>query len=841
MPELARRTLLQGAVAASAAGPMVAAAISAPSPRPANVTAAQEQRVAISYITEAVDEGTSMVIVGEGFGPQSKVWLHRPARDTAATVKQQFGTTVAPLPATPIAGAVAAQIVGTIKPQTIVAGQIGYPTPAAAVSVHPTVVWVVDGADTSQPYVVNKPELFFTEIDVAVPGETFRIFGRNFQPTAETTGANYDFPIALTNTGTGAVFWAQLVEDEGQPRMFYKPYVINMRLPADLPTGDYEVRVHTLVGAGHGWSNALRFSVVTSRSLVRQLGRADLSDQGGAAPKRRLRVDTIRSLDADKDNWKRIQDSLISMGREGGITILPPGTYPISKTLEIPDGVVLQGAGIGATTLVPPLFGNFESTFPIKKLFTSPAWIPGFVGDYTPYVAPHQPLIWISGSGGISDLAVHASARDFTAILIGSRDPEHVIADPFIKRVDIRVRANSLRVKGAFTPTNAGIHVVSSTTGLVVTDSTVFAHEPISMYAARHPHRYAHIAHNTFSSYPHNDSNIGMLMAWTDSVFEENTIVAGARALISQMGMARVIMIGNRISEIGGRGNAAEILMSEAGNLIAEVAVVSASESKVKTTSTLPDKAATATSSELYAHIVSGRGYGQFRRIVKSNGTGEIEVSPPWTVVPDAQSKIDILSNGSVRNLTLNNWLSNSRGYLQPFYGGTAFENIVAGNDIRSCGGLSLWTGFTRAGQEHKNSAAYNLVYGNQLVSSDAINLFGGNADVADRLGGAFANTIRRNQVWSRATPSAANQYYNIWFSRAGEVAPDLEGAINIVRADTTVVESNYIFQTPRGVLVRGGRGNVVRYNRMDRVDQRLMREGDADSFFQAPPFESPY
>ncbi|SEE74749.1 hypothetical protein [Jiangella alba] len=851
MPDIdvKRRTLLQATGATVAVATLGGRAFAAPREQPTALPAVDpvnpaDAPVAISYATEGVDDGTSMVIVGEGFTAQSEVWLLKLGKDTLEDAKASFGGQAA-LPDSPPSGAAKATLLSAARERVLVAGQIGYPNPAADLAVYPTAVWVKTGEHWSRPYVVNKPAIFFAETDVLVPGETIRLFGRNFLATYGVTGANYDYPIALREADGDAVHWAQLYDGEGQARPNYKPHVVQIRIPADIPDGDYELSVHTRYGLENGWSNSVPVRVRAARTLINRLARHDLTDQPGSAPGS-VRVDVVSIPDDARynDNARRIQDRLDAVGRRrgGGIVRLPTGPIAIGTTLRVPDGVVLEGSGRGATRLTTPLGSAFAGTFAVSDLFPSPSFVKGFAGDYTPYWAPHQPLVWLEGSSGLSDLSIQAGSRDFTAVLIGNSDPEKIQEDVFVKRVGLTIRATRYALRSAFTPTNAGIHVASPTARLVISDCVIDAHEPLAMYAGRHAHRHAMIVRNSLSSHQRQDSNIGMIMGWSDSVFEDNELYSGGRGLICQMNTTRVYFGGNRIHEIGGRGNASEVLMAEAGYALEEVDVSGAAATTVNTSSTLPEGAAKATSSELYAWIAEGRGFGQLRRIVDNDGQGSLTLEHPWRTVPDATTKIDIITHPAVNNLWVNNVYSNGRGFMQPFYG-SGFENIITGNEIRSAGGLSIWSGFTMQGKARRSTGAYNLIYTNMLTGSDAINLYGGNtAGQEDIPGGMFANTVRRNQVWSRGSATQTNQYYNIWFSRPAEADPDLEASINLRRCDSTVVEANYVFQDDNGILARGGKNNLVRFNRMDRVPNRILRQEDTrDLIATAPPFEEPY
>lgn len=56
--------------------------------------------------------------------------------------------------------------------------------------------------------------------------------------------------------------------------------------------------------------------------------------------------------DGVTDDSSAIQDALDSAALEGGIVILPPGTYRIVTGLELSQNVILMGAGAGSTTIL---------------------------------------------------------------------------------------------------------------------------------------------------------------------------------------------------------------------------------------------------------------------------------------------------------------------------------------------------------------------------------------------------------------------------------------------------------------------------------------------------------
>ena len=519
-PHLSRRTFNEGLLAT--------AIIAGSTWKSAAAQADPLSQPRLSQLTQAVDDGGSFVAVGDNLGEGTEILLYRPPVDAADAIRAGFTGSVEPIGAPP-SSAKATTILGTPQINSVIAGQIGYPTLARNVRMIPTMVWARRGGVVSNGLLLNRAELFWTELPTALPGEVMRFFGRNLETESEITGARYDYPVALTHRATKRTYWGQTLKVESQGRAFIAPFVLHAKLPADLPNGTYDVRVHTLYGGQAGWSDPVALEVVRQRDLAWQVARAERSNVSGVTAV--VRKATVTGIDTTgiRDESNRVQraiDALASAG--GGVLTLPPGSIAIGNTLRLPRGVVLQGSGRAATRLTEPLYGRLAGGLPIDNMFTSPSWMNGFVGDYKQYISNRTPLLWIQDSAGVQDLAIHTSAADVIGILVGSNDPGKQIRFPSIKRVAVRSWNNSYGALGRFTPATTGVLVLSGTFGFTLVDSDLHTHEPLTMYGARFPHEYAYVAGNRFESDPHNDSNLGFVNAWKHSVFEDNRLTNGA-------------------------------------------------------------------------------------------------------------------------------------------------------------------------------------------------------------------------------------------------------------------------------------------------------------------------
>ncbi len=432
-------------------------------------------------------------------------------------------------------------------------------------------------------------------------------------------------------------------------------------------------------------------------------------------------------------------------------------------------------------------------------------------------------------------------------VLVGADAPDAIVSDSFIRRVEIlNTHQDSFLAGGDASSYVGGIRVVSATSGFRLVDCHITAGNPLWLDSGSKPHRYALIEGNVFRGYPNNQYDIVMVRNLTDSIFEDNEIFNGRRGFTSQRGMSRNWICGNVVHHISGYENGSEMFMSEYGSLDYRATV---KESTGKTLVLVGGSGLAAgeigkANGETYAYVLAGRGAGQFRLVV-NNTPDSITVDDPWTVEPDSSSTIALIET-SVRNFVIANRLTDTRGPLQFTYG-SSFENVIAGNEFYNAAELDIW-GFAERAERAEHAAqfqpvAYNLILDNRLVTSGGIYLLASKSrgtkygdDVMYQHGPLFANTVRRNQVWSPAVPRGANQGWNVWWLQGEEDARN-NAALIIDNGAYNILESCYIYNSPKGVSITGGKGNVVRDNLFEMVGSPL-REIDTEGTYFAPPLK---
>jgi hypothetical protein len=509
----------------------------------------------------------------------------------------------------------------------------------------------------------------------------------------------------------------------------------------------------------------------------------------------------VKGLRADglTDHTAAIQRAIAQVAAQGGgLVMLPPGNLAIARTIHVLPGVVLEGAGRAATQLVVSPLRPMTGGFPIapEKLFNAPPGSHGGVGNYAIRAKLDTPMIWLDHKSGLQDLSVIVGAAANTGVLVGCADENTIVTDTFIRRVEIHSRVPAMYVPPATTVTwwSGGIHVVSPTRGLRIMDNVVETASPVAIRATWATHQYARIEGNVLRNVPTNNYEVLEVMNVADSVIADNQLLDGRRAIISQSGLSRNWIGGNTIQNIAGGDNGTEIMMSETPGTLwrGKVSAVDGTRTTMTFDTGYAQGKLMETGHQTYAYVVSGRGAGQWRRVVGNDDGKTLVMDTPWRVEPDAGSVVNILT-GTGQNLYIGNRVSKTRD-----------------NRMVNSGGIYLIAELI-----HENAKPEDVVFDH---------------------GPVFANTIRRNQVWSPSVPPGANQYYNIWWLQKPFglwYDPPVMGGINILRGTWNVVEGNFVYKNQAGVRILNGTGNVVRSNRCDLVDKPLAESGAARTVFE--------
>ena len=117
----------------------------------------------------------------------------------------------------------------------------------------PFLIWVGNASGWSRPIRLNAPRPWWCGPDVASPGDTVRIFGRNLAQRPDYSAAF----VYIALPGQPGL-WLD-TEQTGK-------YSVTVRLPAQLGLGTYEVWVHAGRGGAFGWGGPVKVKIRQRRA-----------------------------------------------------------------------------------------------------------------------------------------------------------------------------------------------------------------------------------------------------------------------------------------------------------------------------------------------------------------------------------------------------------------------------------------------------------------------------------------------------------------------------------------------------------------------------------------------
>lgn len=313
-------------------------------------------------------------------------------------------------------------------------------------------VWVRGSRGWSRPLRLNAPQPWWCGPDVALPGETVRIFGRDLARRPDRT--------------TAFVYLAP----RGKPGLWLEvaaaaKYVVSVRLPQGLAAGEYKVWIHAGQGGPFGWGGPVKLTVGPPRPPEGEGTRVEPTGM--------------------TTDLQRIVDEASRQGRR--VVRLEKGVYPLRGTLRIPAGVTLAGSGRDSTRLqldfsLTSHFGptlreaqwsqapgsvhtpgdtmEYRATFPAAGEWTvwlryatdmAPWNLPGVSGNMTLQVDDAQPVSLenLPNTGGFGAFKWSRSAR----VLIEAG--EHRLRWRNVKGGGISLDAFAFAREPAFQPTDA--------------------------------------------------------------------------------------------------------------------------------------------------------------------------------------------------------------------------------------------------------------------------------------------------------------------------------------------------------------------------------------------------
>jgi hypothetical protein len=293
----------------------------------------------------------------------------------------------------------------------------------------PFLIWVGNTSGWSNPIRLNVPQPWWCAPDVASPGDSVRIFGRNLARRPEYSAAFVYLALP------------------GQPGLWLNAehtskYSVTVRLPVQLEFGTYQAWVHAGRGGAFGWGGPVRLKIQASRT-------AGSSMQERVPP----------PIGDHKVDLQGLLDQQLQRG--GGTVLLGEGIFPFHGTLRVPKGVTLVGSGRDKTRLQ-------------------------LVHDSAPHFGPGEDTaaVWLAGDGAsLGHLTVSGTSEVNLGVAVKDLEPLVWVRDCRIEDVRIgdieRKRAGNDELLD-----NYGVRLINAAYA-VVRDSEIWARAPIYLSGVR--------------------------------------------------------------------------------------------------------------------------------------------------------------------------------------------------------------------------------------------------------------------------------------------------------------------------------------------------------------------
>lgn len=612
---------------------------------------------------------------------------------------------------------------------------------------------------------LNRPVVWWLQGDrglAAIPGGALRVFGKNLnsggKPCAMLLGPH---PVNLIAEGDG--------------------YCLTLKLPADLKPGEYQLRVHNGCGGRYGWSAAAKLVVEKPLAWPQTIFDVRQFEASG---------------DGSVDDTAAVQAALAAAGKAGGgIVFFPRGRYQVRKTLNIPRFTVLRGEREDLVNILWP-----DTSEPLPAMLQA------------------------SNSFGIEELTFHCGNYK-TFMQADKSGPD--AGDIFIRKT--RIRANVFR--GHMTPEEVdkrwreGLKVGFGGgywlfdfggRNIRITDCDLYSSSCV--YALREP-QGAVIERNIIGAGRWGGSGVfggeGVVLA--DNQYVGNDLMSwGAAGGLGFGNLAHVYIARN--SFVLEHGGDREAITSDASGGLYYGPVVACEGTSLTLNEAI--KAQDQRWAGAGVYIVSGKGMGQWRRLVSWAGP-KIEVDRPWGLAPDPTSRVTIVW-ALTQWLILGNRFTDVGISIQLY--GSAQEHICAGNTTgrsngyhnfgMTYGGVQPSWYIQWLGNEITEGNAYSAGHDNYLLSGAAhLGVFAlpDKAESDDPL--TYACVVRGNKLLNNAQIEIGGaDPYNPKFSRP------------IVQE--VVVERNEVADADVGIFVRrAASGVLLRENKFTRVVEPLRDE----------------
>ena len=639
--------------------------------------------------------GVPNVITGESFGVQGfELWVWSPPSDDAARLAavEKLAAGDAPaLPAEPPQGARRVEI-RDLDGRVAVANLGG------------AVAWARNADGWSKPYLLNVPKPFWLSTNSCTQGSYVHAYGFGMRYEHEGPARYQRQPgCRILLLGPGEPVVIEPGREGRSTTWIADARLLYFHVPPDATPGSYQVYVHNGNGGELGWVKIDDLEVLPREA--REANIYDVRDFGAAGD----------GLANDLPALQRAMTAATDAG--GGIVHLPPGTYRVERTVEVPKGVRLRGAGMENTIILGTGFDphvprtsmiTLTDSTALDSLSITGAVSLGVEGNSMIQFVPQQ------GANEVSDVSIVSCRLRVLEEHPETRETMYLRGIAFGRGRDIIINNNEIFgslwfswadrmeiIRNKWYDTTATIVVsIHGWAERSILDSNIFSDTPgrVCFYPVRHCYiRYNEI-HQAFKG------------TWTNA--EEIYLVHGG--------------VQNQRRTVSRATSADETTLTDTAQ------------------QWRPGMQADST-----VLITAGRGMGQFRRVT-GNTADTLTVDRPWRVVPDETSEYFVgmayCENAFYANL--NNTPLRMSLWLD------CISNIVDRHRDVFSKGIDIWaqdsSRVTDDGVEQANAfnpSWYNMIV-NGWMDGGHIRLVGASRhDNANAGPPFFANAIAANKI----------------------------------------------------------------------------------------------
>lgn len=693
----------------------------------------------ISRIT-GFECGDSVQIFGENFENKMKIYYWQ---DSTKSVSPENSYNVSPeLPPKE------AKIIFTNE----VLKQVAYIESDKVLKNGPAIFWVENSNGISKPFLANRIEIWNQSAKTVHSGGNITVFGRGFGEV------NNGY---LEDINSKEIF----LLDRGRSFInyyLYDAYKYSMEyvVPKNIPEGKYNLYVHVENGGILGWSNPINVSVCNTCSITEYCRERwnRLASDIYEMPK--TTVKTVQPVPdgALVDSYPLIQNAIDSVSEEGGIVLLSSGTYGISKTLVIKPGVVLMGAGSGATTIRVADGITFSMSWEDVVFASRKNNATTWASDWGKYIKANEnrALARIYTNAGIEGVRFELGGGANIGILLANNEDKEIYG-AFLNHVTVDGGyLTEYWRNDEFGFISSALLSVGNNNRMTVWSSSFSALSPIQILPARNCD--LKIINNIFKCTPRqcSESYFGGIY---DSMIVGNDFIGGRRSLVSQAGFENNWVYQNRSYGVSRSSNAEEVYMCEygRGEWCGKALKVYSNSIEIEKNTADIDPGASFNDRlkeyDRYLCIIDGRGLGQYRKVISSEKHLFI-IDEPWDVMPD-ETTVFTLTPSNHHNLWIDNNSENSNGHSQFIYG-CGIENVISGHEIIMAQGIEMFAGYTQTNGNNPEKialVAFNTIEHCQMrASGNGIVLFSGpyfsekdKLNYFRRTRGVFGNVIVRN------------------------------------------------------------------------------------------------